>query len=156
MPFDGRGHEDRRRPAPLELLLERDNAMLLLIDVQERLAQAMPPEALAQVLRNAAVLIKAAVRLGLPVVASEQYVKGLGSTMPELRALLPDAPLEKLEFSCGSNKPLARQILKAGRSQVIVAGMETHVCVFQTVRDLLRGDLAVFVPQDAVLSRTEA
>jgi nicotinamidase-related amidase len=108
------------------------------------------------VLRNAAVLIKAAVRLGLPVVASEQYVKGLGSTVPELRALLPDAPLEKLEFSCGSNKPLARQILKAGRTQVIVAGMETHVCVFQTVRDLLRGDLAVFVPQDAVLSRTEA
>jgi nicotinamidase-related amidase len=156
MPFDDHAREDRRRPDPLDLLLERDNAMLLLIDVQERLAQAMPPEALAQVLRNAAVLIKAAVRLGLPVVASEQYVKGLGSTVPELRALLPDAPLEKLEFSCGSNKPLARQILKTGRSQVIVAGMETHVCVFQTVRDLLRGDLAVFVPQDAVVSRTEA
>lgn len=156
MPFDEPGRDGRRRPDPLDLLLERDNAMLLLIDVQERLAQAMPPEALAQVLRNAAVLIKAAVRLGLPVVASEQYVKGLGSTVPELRALLPDAPLEKLEFSCGSNKPLARQILKAGRSQVIVAGMETHVCVFQTVRDLLRGDLAVFVPQDAVVSRTEA
>jgi nicotinamidase-related amidase len=156
MPFDDHSRQDRRRPDPLDLLLERDNAMLLLIDVQERLAQAMPPEALAQALRNAAVLIKAAVRLGLPVVASEQYVKGLGSTIPELRALLPDAPLEKLEFSCGSNKPLARQILKAGRSQVIVAGMETHVCVFQTVRDLLRGDLAVFVPQDAVVSRTEA
>src|ERR1700694_3392782 len=103
MPFDDHGREDRRRPDPLELLLERDNAMLLLIDVQERLGpgkpreatapgvrnaagrvQAMPPEALAQVLRNAAVLIKAAVRVGLPVVASEQYVKGLGSTMPEL------------------------------------------------------------------------
>lgn len=130
--------------------------MLLVVDVQERLAKAMPPEGLAAVERNIAVLIKAAVRLGMPVVASEQYVRGLGPTVEPLRALLPEPALEKLEFSCGANKALARKIRQADRRQIIVAGMEAHVCVFQTVRDLVRGDFAAFVVQDAVLSRGEA
>src|SRR5207237_7927047 len=101
-------------------------------------------------------LIRAAKRLGLPIVATEQYPKGLGHTVPALRELLGDHPMEKLEFSCGASKPIARRILQTGRKQVIVAGMEAHVCVFQTVRDLLRGEFAVFVAEDAVLSRTEA
>ena len=139
-----------------KLALDRGNAMLLVIDVQERLHTAMPPAGRAELEKNAAILIKAATRLGLPVVASEQYPKGLGRTLPQLRALLPDDPLEKIEFSCGNSKTVARTILGAGRRQVIAVGMEAHVCVFQTVRDLLRGGFSVFVPQDAVLSRTEA
>ncbi len=163
MPFEDDHHihasdEDlgRRRPDPRRFSLDRDGAMLLVVDVQERLAQAMPPDALAAVEKNLSVLIKAAVRLGMPVVASEQYVRGLGPTVAPLRALLPAPPLEKLEFSCGANKALAREIMKADRHQIIVAGMEAHVCVFQTVRDLVRGDFATFVVQDAVLSRAEA
>jgi len=116
----------------------------------------MPPAERAAFEKNVEVLLKTAVRLQLPVIASEQYPKGLGHTLPRLRALLPEAPLEKVEFSCGNAKAVARRILLTGRRQAIVAGMETHVCVFQTVRDLLSGEFAVFVPQDAVLSRTEA
>ena len=147
--------EDRNDPRALSLSLDRDNALLLVIDVQEKLARAMPPGAEARMEKNTAILIKAARRLGLPVVASEQYVRGLGTTVAPLRELLPSPPIEKLEFSCGASKSLAREIMKAGRKQVIVVGMEAHVCVFQTVRDLLRGDYAVFVPQDAIVSRTE-
>ncbi len=139
-----------------ELSLERERALLLVIDVQEKLAAAMPPEARAQMEKNAAVLIRAARRLLLPVIATEQYPKGLGRTVPALRELLPADPLEKLEFSCGANKEVAEQILATGRRQAVVVGMEAHVCVFQTVRDLVRGGFAVFVAQDAVLSRTEA
>jgi nicotinamidase-related amidase len=137
------------------LALDRGDALLLLVDVQDRLARAMPPEGMARLTKNAGVLLKVARRLGLPIVASEQYKKGLGDTIPELRELLASPPIEKLEFSCGASKPVAREILQTGRKQVIVAGMEAHVCVFQTVRDLLREGFAVFLPQDAIVSRTE-
>lgn len=140
---------------PRTLALDRADALLLLIDVQVRLAAAMPQEALERFQKNAALLIKAAQKLHLPIIATEQYPKGLGPTVPSLRELLAEAPMEKLEFSCGASKPIAQRILATGRRQVIVAGMETHVCVFQTVRDLARGPFAVFLPQDAVLSRTE-
>jgi len=140
---------------PRALALDRGDALVLLIDVQDKLARAMPLEAMERLKKNAAVLLKAARRLGLPVVASEQYKKGLGDTVPELRELLPAEPIEKLEFSCGASKPVAREILQTERKQVIVAGMEAHVCVFQTVRDLLRGGFSVFLPQDAIVSRTE-
>src|SRR5213075_6417 len=98
---------------------------------------------------------RAARRIGLPIVATEQYPKGLGHTVPALRELLGDDPMEKVEFSCGASQPIARRIVTTGRKQVIVAGMEAHVCVFQTVRDLLRGQFTVFLPQDAIVSRTE-
>jgi nicotinamidase-related amidase len=136
-----------------DLALERENALLLVIDVQEKLASAMPDR--DKVEKNAAVLIKAARRLGLPIVATEQYPKGLGHTVASLRELV-DEPMEKLEFSCGASQPIARRIVTTGRKQVIVAGMEAHVCVFQTVRDLLRGEFSVFVVEDAVTSRTPA
>lgn len=137
------------------LALDRGDAFLLIVDVQDRLATAMPKAALAGLEKNAAVLIRAARRLGLPVVATEQYPKGLGRTVSALRELLPDAPMEKLEFSCAAAKPVARHIAATGRKQAIVAGMEAHVCVFQTVRDLLRDGFSVFLAQDAVISRTD-
>jgi nicotinamidase-related amidase len=140
---------------PRALALDRGDALVLLIDVQDKLAQAMPAEGMTRLKKNAAVLLKVARRLGLPIVASEQYRKGLGETVPELRELLPKEPIEKLEFSCGASKPVAREIVQTGRKQVVVVGMEAHVCVFQTVRDLLRGGFAVFLPQDAVVSRSE-
>jgi len=151
MPFD-----PAHAPDPRTLALDRADALLLIVDVQEKLAAAMNAAGLAALEKNAAILVRAARRLGVPVVATEQYPKGLGHTVPALRELLGDAPMEKLEFSCGASKEIARHIVTSGRRQVIVAGMESHVCVFQTVRDLVRGEFAVFVAQDAVLSRTEA
>ena len=143
-----------REPAELPALsLDRARALLLVIDVQDRLAAAMPQDGLSQLQRNAGVLIRAARRLELPVIATEQYPKGLGHTVAPLRELLDDPPLEKVEFSCGNNRELARHILGTGRRQAIVAGMESHVCVFQTVRDLRRGGFEVFLAQDAVISR---
>jgi nicotinamidase-related amidase len=141
---------------PSSLVLDRANALLLVIDVQQRLASAMNPAALLQLEKNAAVLIRAARRLDLPIVATEQYPKGLGPTVASLRELLPADPMTKLEFSCGASKPIAKEILGTGRRQAIVVGMEAHVCVFQTVRDLLRGGFSVFLAQDAVISRTDA
>lgn len=146
------------RPAsdPRALSLDRRDAVVLLVDVQERLSRAMPEDALAQVTRNADVLLRAAARLGLPVVASEQYPKGLGHTLPALRALLPGPPIEKLEFSCAGSEALAAALAREGRQQVVVVGMESHVCVFQTVRDLCRAGYFAFVPQDAVCSRADS
>ncbi|HEY4730178.1 MAG TPA: isochorismatase family protein [Myxococcales bacterium] len=138
------------------LALDRADALLMVIDVQEKLSAAMPKAALAELERNAAVLIRAARRLEIPVIATEQYPKGLGPTVASLRELLPQEPMSKMEFSCGASKPIARHVLGSGRKQVVVVGMEAHVCVFQTVRDLIDGGFSVFVAQDAVLSRSEA
>ena len=138
------------------LALDRADALLMVIDVQEKLAAAMPKAPLAELERNAAVLIRAARRLEIPVIATEQYPKGLGPTVASLRELLPQEPMSKMEFSCGASKPIARHVLGSGRKQVVVVGMEAHVCVIQTVRDLIDGGFSVFVAQDAVLSRSEA
>ena len=94
-------------------------------------------------------------RLVLPVLATELYPKGLGRTLPSLRELLLAAPMEKMEFSCGANQEVARQILATGRKQALVVGMEAHVCVFQTARDLAETDAVPWILADAVLSRNE-
>ncbi len=135
--------------------LDRKNASVLLVDVQDRLAPAMPPETLARVVKYAKAMIAAGREMGLPVIASEQYPKGLGRTLPELRELLPEPPLEKTHFSCGADPALAKALERTGRRQVIIVGMETHVCVFQTARDLAAAGYEVHVCADAVSSRTE-
>ncbi len=142
-------------PGP-SLSLDRDDAILFVIDVQERLAAAMQPEALERLVRNTTLLIRAATRLGLPIVCSEQYPRGLGATLTKIKELLTQPPLEKLEFSAGNNEAIARAVLATRRRQAILAGMESHVCVFQTARDLAKAGFATFVVDDAVLSRTES
>jgi nicotinamidase-related amidase len=146
-----------------ELALRREGSALLVIDWQERMAAAMPKDEQAAKLRNAIILCKAAARLGLPIVVSEQYPKGLGPTVPALNEAL--APLgdavrrfEKLTFSCGPAPEMAVALKATRRSHWIVCGMETHVCVFQTVRDLCdpAHDLIVHVAADACLSRRKA
>jgi nicotinamidase-related amidase len=140
---------------PADLALDRKKALLLVVDVQEKLARAMPPETEARMEKNAGILIRAARRLGLPVIASEQYVKGLGPTVPAIRELLPAPPIEKIAFSCANAKEVASAVEGTGRRQVIAVGMESHVCVYQTVRDLASKGFDVFVPKDAIVSRTE-
>ena len=148
----------RKTPAidPRSIALDRADARLLVVDVQEKLASAMEAAAMEKLSRNVAVLLRTAARLGLPIVATEQYRKGLGPTLPALAPLIPSPALEKLEFSAGNNQAIARAVLETGRRQVILVGMETHVCIFQTARDLQRAGFSTFVPEDAVLSRTEA
>jgi nicotinamidase-related amidase len=135
--------------------LDRNDALVLIVDVQDRLAPAMPPDALARVVKYGRALVGAARELGLPVLATEQYPKGLGRTIPELREVLPAPALEKVHFSCGADPAFAAALESTRRRQVVIAGMETHVCVFQTARDLVAMGYAVHVCADAVSSRTE-
>jgi nicotinamidase-related amidase len=126
-------------------LLERSRAALVVVDVQEAFR---PYDAFAEVAASCAKLLQGARILGLPRVVSEQYPKGLGATAPEL-GLEDEQPIEKTVFSAAR----AQGFDLAGREQAIVCGIETHVCVSQTVHDLLRRGVEVHVPADAVGSR---
>ncbi len=142
------------------LTLEAADTGLVLIDVQTRLASAMPHSVIERSLRNWAVLLETAGRLKLPVAVSEQYPQGLGNTIPALKEMVakvmpPARFLEKLDFSC-CEAPLFDQFLGGGRKTLIVGGMEAHICVFQTVRGLLQRGYKVHVPIDAVVSRTKS
>jgi nicotinamidase-related amidase len=136
-------------------MLKTDQTVLVLIDIQGRLAQLMHDcEALFTNLRR---LVQGAKVLGLPILWLEQYPAGLGPTIPEIAELLTDLkPVEKMCFSaCGSEAFLAR-LSTAERRQVLLAGIEAHVCVYQTAADLLAAGYEVEIVADAVSSRTAA
>lgn len=130
---------------------------LLLLDLQTRLGAAMPEDVWAHTVRNAAVLLETAKALELPVVLTEQNPGRLGPTDATIARALPEGtePVPKMRFGCG---PLdaVRGPLRAGRRrQLVVCGMETHVCVFQSVRYLVERGFFVHVVADATCSRTE-
>ena len=143
-----------------DLALDPERAALLVIDVQERLYAVMDEAERGRMTRNILILVEAARRMKLPAVWSEQYPKGLGPTVPEVAAALA-APgleahrLEKVEFSCAAAPGFAHISRTLGRAQWIVCGIESHVCVYQTARDLADVS-AVHVAADAVMSRTAA
>jgi nicotinamidase-related amidase len=144
--------------APSPLRLAPEQALFLCVDVQERLCAAMPEEYLARLRKNAAALLRGAAVLGVPVLLSEQYKKGLGETLPDLTAALPPGAqrFEKLSFSAFADAGIGRALADfaaAGRDQIVVFGMETHICVYQTARDLSHAGFRVHVPHDAVCSR---
>jgi nicotinamidase-related amidase len=128
-------------------LLNRDRAALIVVDVQEAFR---PYESFAGVADACAKLIQAARILDVPRVVSEQYPKGLGHTAPEV-GLEEETPIEKSVFSAAR----ADGFDLGGRDQAVVCGIETHVCVSQTVHDLLDRGVEVYVPADAVGSRHE-
>jgi nicotinamidase-related amidase len=137
-------------------LLDRGTALLCVIDIQERLAAAMPER--EPVMEAARKLIVSARRLAVPIVVTEQYPRGIGPTEPVLVEALGDhyRPLEKLHFSCYQEATFALRLDEAaqsGRRQVIICGMETHVCLLQTSLDLLDDGFQVHVAADAVCSR---
>lgn len=135
--------------------LQRNHAGLLVVDLQEKLVPAMFEKERA--VTNAVRLIRGASVLDLPVWVTEQYPHGLGSTVPEVAAAVPGfAPLEKLAFSACGAAGMRQSIEATGRRQVILCGIECHVCVMQTCLDLLEIGLDVFVVADAVSSRTPA
>lgn len=135
--------------------IARSQAALLVVDIQERLLPAIFEK--DRVLQNALILVKAAEILKRPVVVTEQYRKGLGATMPELAATVPGfAPLEKLSFSSTGAPGLLDRLRAEGAKDVILCGIEAHVCVSQTCLDLLREGFTPFVVADATSSRTPA
>jgi nicotinamidase-related amidase len=141
-----------RIPRSIELMSSSDTA-LLVIDVQERLVPAIQDH--PRVIWNIRRLVDGAAILGIPVIATEQYPRGLGPTVEPLKGRLP-APNEKLHFSCGECGDLFAPLRDAGRHKILVAGIEAHVCVQQTVLDLLGDGYRVYVAADAVGSRFQS
>lgn len=137
------------------MLIDPNTSSLLVIDVQARLLPKMA--AARDVVDNVTVLLKAAARLDIPVLVSEQYRKGLGTTVAELQPLLPGGNvIEKLAFSCLGENAFATRLRDLGRAQAVVAGIEAHVCVLQTAEQLLENGVRVFVVADATSSRVPA
>jgi nicotinamidase-related amidase len=133
------------------------NSILVVVDVQERLFNAMDAERRDDMVANVKILASAARRLDVPVLVTEQYPKGLGRTLPELRALLGDAPpFEKTAFSCAGADGFMDKVRTLGADHVILTGIEAHVCVLLTALDLLGRGLRVSVVADAVCSRRPA
>ncbi len=127
------------------------NSSLLVVDVQDRLLAAMPDA--PGLVRDIGFLLDVANLLGVPVRATEQYPKGLGPTTAELARRLPADLPPKTEFSCCGAAGLLDELRQSNRPNIVVVGMEAHVCVLQTVLDLLDAGLNVFVPVDAIQSR---
>ncbi len=136
------------------MLIRREQSLLLIVDIQEKLAPAILNA--DQAIANTAKLIQAAKHLAVPMLASEQYPKGLGLTVPSLRNLLSDEMIfEKSHFSCMTEPRFSDHLKKASRTQIIVCGMEAHVCVLQTALDLQAAGYSAMVVADGVSSRRQ-
>jgi len=136
------------------LRIEKEEIVLVVIDIQEALMKAMDPEIGKNLPRNLQVLITFARELGVPILATEQYPKGLGRTIPEVKKELGDLSLiEKVAFSCCRVDAFNERLRSLGRKQIVLSGIETHVCVLQTAADLIQRGYGVHVVADAVCSR---
>lgn len=132
--------------------LNRNDAVLIVIDLQERLMNAMKDR--EKVYKNTNLLLSTAKEFNIPVILSEQYPRGLGETVAVIKENLPADYIyvDKQSFSlCGAG--LFEKLVNIGKNTVIVCGSETHVCVFQTVRDLVEAGYNVHLVRDAVCSR---
>lgn len=137
-----------------EAMLKREDTALIIIDIQGKLATLMHER--DRLIAQACKLIRGAQALDIPVIWNEQYPRGLGPTIPEIAALLKEMqPLEKRSFSCCGSMQFNEALAQLNCRQLLVSGIETHICVYQTVRDLLSQGYAVEVAADAVSSRTE-
>lgn len=134
-------------------MLEIETTVLTLVDIQGKLAMLMHDK--ERFFKNAAKLIKGARALEMPIIWNEQLPEKLGPTIPEIKELLEGLyPLVKNSFSCCGNPDFMEKLKSIGRRQVLLAGMETHVCVYQTALDLLAEGYEVHLAADAVSSRT--
>lgn len=136
-------------------MLTRENSVLLVVDVQGKLAQLMHEK--AALFANLARIIKGAQVLDVPIIVTEQNPAGLGPTIAELAPLLTDVqPISKMSFSCSDNEQFMQELHTLGRKQVLMTGIETHICVYQTTQSLCDLGYDVQVVTDAVSSRTAA
>ncbi len=137
-----------------KFMIKREDSALLVVDMQERLFAAMKEKVQKNLLKNTGILIETANLYNLPVIVSEQYRKGLGPTMEELAEKIKDTDfLEKLHFDCMKEETLSDTLTSTGKNTIIIAGIEAHVCVFQTALTLLKKRKNVIIASDAVGSR---
>ena len=136
-------------------ILDKNKAVLVIVDVQERLVPAMDQK--EKVTDNCIHLIEAAKLLDVPVVVTEQYPKGLGPTIEAIRNVVPHyGPLEKVTFDCCRGDGFLEKVASLKRGHIILAGMETHVCVLQTCLSLLKEGYFPHLVSDAVCSRKKS
>jgi nicotinamidase-related amidase len=143
-------HEIARRP------LTPEQCVLIVVDIQEKLLPAIANKEL--LMKNAQLLIRLAGMIGLPILSTTQYARGLGGTVPEISSLLSNSPaLDKTEFGCFNNSGFCTAIktLPGSRTTVLLCGMETHICVMQTALGAMNQGYLVHVASDAVGSRSE-
>ncbi len=137
-----------------KFFLDREDSVLLIVDIQEKLAAVMKER--DKVVGNNLHLIELAKMIGMPVMVTEQYPKGLGRTVTDIREALPFyRPIEKMTFDCCGQPPFLEELKEHNKRNVVLTGMETHICVLQTCIGLLKGGINVHLVQDAVCSRTE-
>ena len=135
-------------------MLEIQNSCLAVIDVQGKLAQLMVDK--ESLFKNIRILIQAAKILEIPILWCQQVPEALGPTVPEIAELLTgQAPMNKASFSCCGDERFTAELNALGKEQVLLCGIETHVCVYQTAMDLMEGGLDITIVADAVSSRTE-
>jgi nicotinamidase-related amidase len=137
-----------------KFFLNKESSVLVVVDIQEKLAAVMSER--EKVVGNTLHLIEAAKLLGIPGILTEQYPRGLGPTLSEIREALPGCePIEKLTFSCCAELGFMRVLEASGRRKIILCGMEAHVCVLQTCIGALMEGYAVHAVRDAVCSRSK-
>jgi nicotinamidase-related amidase len=136
-----------------KLHVNKEDAVLVIIDIQERLMNDMAER--DQVYKNTALLVETARQFNIPVILSEQYPRGLGPTVAEIKDHLEDYPCQYIEKTSFSVSDQLLEILPQGRKTLIITGTETHVCVYQTVRNMVEAGYNVHVAKDAVCSRFE-
>lgn len=134
--------------------MDKGEAILIVIDVQEVLMKQMSQEIRNNVIRNIKTLLAFAKEMAIPILITEQYPKGLGKTVPEIKMELKSIlPIEKVSFSCYGMKMFKDKLNQLARKQVILTGIETHVCVLQTANDLIQKGYTVHAVADAICSR---
>jgi nicotinamidase-related amidase len=136
-------------------LIDTEETLVITIDVQEKLVKAMDEDIVKEIIKNILILIETAKLFNIPVILTEQYPKGLGQTVEEIKKALPlYEPIEKFTFNSFLEPNFEKKLNEyKDRKKVILTGMETHVCLWQTAIDLIKRDYIVFVPKDAVCSR---
>jgi isochorismate hydrolase len=134
--------------------IQREEAVLVVVDVQDVLIKKMNQGVAENVIRNIRILLAFAKEMTIPILITEQYPKGLGKTIPEIKMELESiVPIEKVSFSCCGVETFNHQLNQLERKQVILTGIETHVCVLQTADDLIQRSYEVYAVADAVCSR---
>jgi len=132
-------------------ILTKNNCLLLVVDVQEKFRPAI--HGIDIIINNISKLIKVFRLLKIPIMVTEQYPKGLGETVIELDCMIKNKKIEKVEFSCFDNKEFQKTIKKPNKKNIIIAGIEAHVCVLKTILDGVKNNYNMHMVVDAVSSR---
>ena len=133
--------------------IKSEDTMALIIDFQERLVPVMDRK--EELIHNTGILIKGLRALNIPMLVTQQYTKGIGATVPELAAALGEGFRceDKITFSCADDEVVMKKISESGKHNIIICGIEAHICVLQTVVDLIEKGYHVILVEDCIGSR---